>query len=406
MTFTPEFVICDFETALLDGSPSVEYYRNDFRVTSCAFAWRGEDGSLKTKVTWGEADTRKFIERCAKEQIPLIAHNLAFEMGVTKCRFPGLEDVWYADTMRLVQMGDNGGSSLSDDTPDLYRDLAALEGHKPFDGFSLEACASRFLEGKYYKHKKPFIDLMIERGGKKGDFHLLSAEELITYNALDAEVTLVLYEELTRILAERRIDWTRDHYLFRSRCRLTVGAKIRGVKVDLAQVDRHIALKRSELAEIERKFFDRFASEIAEIEAEMVLKYVEGATTEKGKEKRRMEMELSPIKFNLASTDQKRRLFIDKLGLEPKFFTDTKKRKKKFDADGNEIVKPKKATLGKKLLWQFGEAGEYLVKLGGTRIALQQSENLKMLAEYDERYHVDIKVVSTRSGRLGGGSHE
>lgn len=387
--FTPSYMSLDYETALLSGEPSVEAYRDDFRVVSCAFAWRQEDGSIKKVVTWGETDTEKMLEKIQRTQVPVVIHNLAFEMLVTKCRFPSIDPMGWTCTMRLTQMKDNGGSSAWIQKQDVTTRLTQLEGYAPQNGFSLEAAASRFLGRQYYKHKHPYYEKIIARGGKKKDLNLLTPEELVEYNALDAEVTLVLYETLTKQLAELGVDWTKDHKLFRYRCHLTTGSRIRGVRVDLSQVDRCIETKTKELAEIEEKFLLAFKSQIAEIEAEMAETYINVPKTEKGRQNRREELERAPIKFNINSSDQKRRLFVDKLGLEPRFFTDKGA-----------------ATLGAKLLWQFGESGKFLEKLGTVRISLQQTETLKKLAEYDGRYHVDVKVVGTRSSRMSGGGAE
>jgi hypothetical protein len=38
--YVPPVVVLDYETALLDGTPSVDYFREDFRVISAAAAWR------------------------------------------------------------------------------------------------------------------------------------------------------------------------------------------------------------------------------------------------------------------------------------------------------------------------------------------------------------------------------
>lgn len=47
-------VSCDFETALTNGTPSVEFYREDFRIISAAMAWDG-----RTRYVTGEAAVRR-----------------------------------------------------------------------------------------------------------------------------------------------------------------------------------------------------------------------------------------------------------------------------------------------------------------------------------------------------------
>jgi hypothetical protein len=190
--YIPEIIVLDFETALLDGSPSVEFYRHDFRVISCAFAWRTSDGSIKTKLTLGEDETRVMLSKIASKGIPVVVFNFQFEWGVTKSRFPGLENIFHIDAMRLAQMADNGGPDHYEDEISWESELLGLDHKAPYNGLSLEACVSRFCGGQHYNHKKPYIDLMIERSGKKDDFHLLTSEEMSEYNLKDAEVTLVL----------------------------------------------------------------------------------------------------------------------------------------------------------------------------------------------------------------------
>ena len=384
----PKYVVLDFETALTDGSPSVEMYRPDFRVTSCAFMWRGKNGAIESKHTWGEGETLDFLTELDNHQVKLIVHNFSFEWGVLKCRFNGFEDMAHIDTMRLAQMTDNGSTGLKHEMS-FEDELDGLEGFATMDGLSLEACASRFLERDYYKHKKPYVDLMIERGGKKGDFHLLTKEELTTYNLMDVEVTLKLYEELNAILKDRKIDWERDHYLYRSTCRLITQSKIRGVKVDFQQIDRHIDFETSNINEVERKFREAVSPQIERIEARKAQAWIEAVKSPNGRAKREEQVRTDPpegIKFKLSSNKDKEALFIDELGLTAKFFT-----------------KGGSPSFSAKLLWQYGEIGRMLEKLGTHRISLSQAESLKELAEYDGRWHIDMRTTGTKTGRLSGG---
>ena len=386
--YRPPYIVIDFETALLDGTPSVEMYRHDFRVTSCAFMWRGENGEPKSKATYGEDETGAELEKIFHAKIPCVVHNFQFEWGVIKCRFGGLESIVHADTMRLTQLCDNGSTGLKHEMS-FEDELDGLEGFATMDGLSLEACASRFLERDYYKHKKPYVDLMIERGGKKGDFHLLTKEELTTYNLMDVEVTLKLYEELNAILKDRKIDWERDHYLYRSTCRLITQSKIRGVKVDFQQIDRHIDFETSNINEVERKFREAVSPQIERIEARKAQAWIEAVKSPNGRAKREEQVRTDPpegIKFKLSSNKDKEALFIDELGLTAKFFT-----------------KGGSPSFSAKLLWQYGEIGRMLEKLGTHRISLSQAESLKELAEYDGRWHIDMRTTGTKTGRLSGG---
>jgi hypothetical protein len=389
--YKPTVVVVDFETALLDGTASVEAYRDDFRVTACAFAWRGADGELKQKCTWGEQETEDMLNALARDKIPLVAHNLPFERMVTQCRFPGKESLFKIDTMRLAQMRDNGGKDELEHEVSFEDELLEAEGKKPIDGYSLEACTSRFLKGQDYRHKQPFIDLMVERGGKKGDFHLLTKEELTAYNLKDAEVTLKLYEVLTESFTEDGIDWAMDHRLYLARCRFVVDAKILGVRVDCDQCRRHIDLEASNIAAIERSFRETYRPQLEAIEARKAQAYVDSYKSESGRAKARAAIEAGEVpgvRFSLASNKDKAAFFVGELGLKPTFFTPTGA-----------------PSFSAKLLWQYGEAGKMIAKLGTHRIAMAQTESLMELASYDGRWHIDHKVVGARSGRLAGGSY-
>jgi hypothetical protein len=387
--YTPDFMILDYESALLDGSPSVEFYKDDFRSTMAGWAWRGENGDIRTKCTVGEDDTLNFFKRVLKSKIQLVVHNFAFEWAVTKWRFPGMESLVQIDTMRLAQLTDNGGPEHYEET---FEDaLADLEGRKPFNGLSLEACASRFCGPEFYKHKQPYLDLILERGGKKGDFHLLTQDELIAYNLKDVETTLNLYEVLIDTLGKRGIDWQKDHYLYRSRCRLTATAKARGVLVDKEQVKRHIELETENINATTLKFYEAYRPQIAAVEARKALAWVAGCKSPKGQEGRRKQLLENPpeeIKFNLGSTKDKAALFMDELGLTPRFTT--------------EKGAP---TFGAKLLWQYGDVGNMLIKMGTYKISRAQPVSLDELSERDGRWHLDLKCTGARTGRLSGGSN-
>jgi hypothetical protein len=141
-------IAVDVETIeiLPDGSikASTEFYREGFRVSSCAFterrngeifSWYAEDednihreleklvgrpfvvhncafterrnGEIFSWYVEGEDNVRAELEKLQGRN--LVAHNIQFEIGVSRCRFPGLNLNWACDTMRLVQNYDNGG---------------------------------------------------------------------------------------------------------------------------------------------------------------------------------------------------------------------------------------------------------------------------------------------------------
>ncbi len=387
--YRPTHIVVDFETALLDGSPSLEFYREDFRVLMAGWSWKRSDGSVMVKCTVGEDETRMFFERLPPG-VTLICHNYSFEWAVTAWRFPGFEELIGIDTMRLAQLADGGGPEHYEETYESI--LSALEDRKQFNGLSLEACVSRFCDGESYRHKTPFIDLILERGGKKGDLNLLTPDELKMYNTRDAEVTLALYEAVTANLKGQEVDWTKDHYFYKNRCRLTAEAKAFGVLVDQAQVKSHIEFETSNIGAVENKFFETYRTQITEIEAEKAEAWVNGVKTEKAREGRRQQIRdgnaPQEIKFNLGSTKDKKALFIDKLGLTATFKTPTDN-----------------PSFGAKLLWQYGEPGLMIVKLGTHKISRSQAESLKELSARDGRWHLDLKCTGARTNRMSGGSY-
>jgi DNA polymerase I-like protein with 3'-5' exonuclease and polymerase domains len=387
--YKPTFVVADFETALLDGSPSVKFYRPDFRVTTCGFGWYDKDGNVKTVCKEGEDEVKAFLVKCQSQNIPLVCHHLGFERGVTQCRFPGLEDLFQIDTMRLAQQADNGGPDGYESTYE--EEMAELDGRKHSNGLGLEACASRFLTAEFFKHKQPYLDLITARGGKKGDFHLLTKEELVAYNLKDVETTLALYTTLIEKLRAANIDWHKDHMLYRSRVKQVVNARIEGVKVDLEQAAFHIELEEQNILKINTEFREKYKEHIDAIEQSKIDSWVLSSKSPNTQAKRRQSVEESGIpedcRFNLGSGKDKANLFVGRLGLEPKFKSPTGA--PSFNA---------------KLLWQYGEPGLLLTKLGTHKIAKIQTETLRdMAAEYDGRWHIDMKCASTRNGRMSGG---
>jgi len=384
MTYTPSAIAFDFETCLVSGEPTLDMYAKDARINSAAFAWRGEDGTIKSKVTWAEEETRGFMERCIKLDIPLVVHNYSFEHLCMTCRFPDLsvKSENFIDTMRLSQMCDNGGKQFVMEFEKDFEDiLDELNGIRPMTGLSLESCVSRLGNKDRYKHKEPYKQLMLKRGGTTSSFNLLTKQELGEYNALDAIVTLELYEKTLSVLEGRGIDWKPDHNIYRYMCELTTLSRIRGVRIYQELLDDHIQLKQQELIDIEENFRGHFQEHIDAIELEL---WEAEKATYKTKAKRNT---VEKPRFNINSPKQLARLFIDKLGIKPQFFT-----------------KRGAPTFSSKLLFQWGEGGELLKNRGKASIELAQGESLKALSEPDGRWHVSIKVAGTKSGRMAGGA--
>lgn len=399
--FKPSVIVIDFETALVSGPASHEFYRPDFRVVSCAFSWFDRDGNVQNHFTQGEDDTRRVLKRIADQQIAVVVHNIQFEHGVMLYRFPDIKLDWHADTMRLLQVADNGGREEEPDDEELSlaAELEALEGGDKVEkktGLSLQAGISRWLPPTFHNHKEPFYKYLRETCGVKagkegGHLHLLPPDLLRAYNVADTDLTLRLYDALTRKFQAEKYDWALDHSLYMHAARMIAESRGRGIKVDLEALEANLKALDADIAEIWEGFHNRFRNEISELEEEALTKYIQSRKTEKGQARARETALTNPevYKFNLTSTKQKQQLFMDKLGIEPKYFT----------------TKGKPA-FGKQFLKQWGEGGGMLAKRGTMLITRTQIEAVLELAKGDGRWHIDLKACGTKTGRFAGGKGE
>lgn len=396
MSYRPDVIVIDFETALLTGEPSTEYYREDFRAISCAFAWTGADGTVRTKYREGEIAIGEELARIKHDGIPLVVHNLPFEYGVCSYRFPGTEGSVLIDTMRLVQVADNGGKAAHWEVkPQTYDDmLDAVESDedekpKQSSGLSLVSAASRWLSEDMQDHKAPFYALIRERTGCKQrqegkNLNALTPDELEAYNVADAKVTLALYRTLLAKFAEDNYDWRLDHELYRGSARRISKAKGRGVVVDRTALVLYKQEVETELARIADNFRETFKREISELETEWFDAWCNELKSERGRQARRDSRQYPH--FNVGSNKQLAALFVDKLGMQPKFTTET----------GQPSFKSA-------FLNQWGEGGELLKKRRKRLLVLKQCESLLALSEYDGKWHVDLKACGTTTGRFAGG---
>lgn len=360
-------IALDFETSR-NNLPSVEFYRPDFQVDSVAIAWR-EDGQVKSYFCEGEPKIRKLLERIKALDVPVTCHNIQFEYAVTKHRFPGFESIFKSDTMRLLQVADNGSG-----TP---------------PGFSLQSGAKRWLSEEWHNHKAPYHELIRERGqikkGKEGaNLHLLTSQELERYNTADAIVTLLLYEKLTQYFKDIAYDHTVDQELFLSNLPYIVSAEGQGLLVDRSQAERAINVFNNQLADIEARFLSSNATGIGAVERRLREAKLQRYRTPRGRENASLE----DCKFNIGSTKHLEMLFCEELGIVPKFRTEK----------GNPLFK-------KQFLGQFGEAGMMLAKRRGLIVELQQMTGILEEAGEDSRWRPRMKMVGTSTGRAAGGNH-
>lgn len=405
--FVPSVIAVDYETALTSGVPSTEYYRGDFRAITAAFAWRGQSGDLRSLYLEGEDEIGSFLDRIKASGAKVVVHNLQFEYGVSLYRFPGFEGQITYDTMRLTQVGDNGGKLAAYQPQVLTYDdmLDALDGNGPkpqSTGLSLVSAASRWLPEEWRDHKAPYHAWLREHAGvKRGHegLHLtkLPPDMLEAYNVADAKVTLLLFETLTKEFERLGYDYNLDHELYKSTARMVAKAKGVGAAVDTSALEAYVSQVEAEVAAIEARFRERFCDEIGRLEAAAHRTYVESVKTEKARERRRGE---APERFNVSSNKQLKQLFVDVLGIKPPFWTKPPTAKAGKPRTKEFVPSPsfKSAHLS-----TYGEGGEILIKRRKRLLVLQQARALLKLAAYDNRWHPDIRACGTATGRMAGG---
>jgi DNA polymerase I-like protein with 3'-5' exonuclease and polymerase domains len=392
--FKPEIVAIDYETGLVDGTPSVDYYRHDFRALTLAISYYKE-GEIVSQFAIGEDNIRKILEKLSRNNIKIVVHNLQFEYGVTTYRFPDIKLNWYVDTMRLTQVGDNGGKDYVDD--EQYSKLIAsdegeeIEEAPYFKGLSLQACISRWLPAKYHNHKEPFYEYIRQQGiaaGKEGqNLHLLPPDMLKQYNVADSENTLHLYKTLIDSFIKDNYNWQLDHSLYINMALRISLAKGHGIIVNRAQLLENINKVKKKIADIDETFYNKYKEQINIVEQENLTKAVFKLKTEEGQASAwERQIENLEYKFKFKSSNQKTRLFIDLLGIQATFFT-----------------KKNNPAFGKAFLSSYGEGGKMMEKRGTETFVLNQMENLYYLSEYDGKWHLDLRACGTKTGRMAGG---
>lgn len=416
--FVPSVMAFDFETADSKGA-SVDFWKPDFRAESCAFSWVTGDGEIKRSYREGEQKIAAYLRKLARDNVPMVAHNLQFDYGVTKARFP-----WFPihlmkyDTMRLVQVHDQGGTETYDDSMlSLEDQIAWMEGKiEPKTGLGLEASASRLLPSIWHGHKqRTYAILREEHGilpGKEGaNLHLLTSEQMESYNTADTDITLLIFQTLTqKFAADGYTDWLLDHQLHVGAIRRLVDLKIQGIRVRQEGLNKFVSTTNAEMKDITDRFATYHAEAINSIETARKDAWVSGPKTEKGRANRLEKAEEHREKwaFNPRSTDQLATLFVDTLGIEPTFWTKEAKKTAHKRKD-NPNMKPYQPNPSFKAvhLASYGDGGKILERLKKRQIVGKQASNLLQLAETDGRWHVELRACGTKTGRFaGGGSGE
>lgn len=183
-------------------------------------------------------------------------------------------------------------------------------------------------------------------------------------------------------------------------------AKGEGVLVDRPALAANRDRVLAELKAIEDGFRQRFAYELARIEAEAAEQYINAVSTPRGREGRRKRLEQDPseIRFNIGSGKQLKRLFVDELGCKPQFWTqESKDSRKKREQDPTRKPFEPQPSFRAAHLGGYGEGGEMLVERRKRLLVLQQTQALLALTEYDGKWHVDLKAAAAATGRFAGG---
>lgn len=401
----PSIIAIDFETTGLD------FWSPDFRALSCAFAWSSDDGRVKTRYLTGEDEIGRQLRIIEDAGIPLSCHNLSFELGVLIHRFPTFDRSLLAvDTMRLVQVFDNGGKDVK--TPQamsLEDELAMLEGDlKTKSGLGLESAVTRLLPKPFHDHKQPYYKWLRDNAGvKKGqegaNLHLLPDDQLESYNTMDAILTLMLYQRVTEEFAGK-YDWTYDHSLHVKACERIVKAKARGILVDRDGLKDNRDDVDAECGLIDMRFMTSHMPHIEKIENDRYEAWLNQPTTERGKAQRAAKPAPDSLRFNPKSTAQLAELFIDQLNVKPVFFTkESKASQAKRKLNPEMAPFQPKPSMRAAHLPSYGEGGQILASYKQRLLVLKQMEKLLELSAKDGLWHLDLKACGTKTGRYAGG---
>lgn len=374
-------MVLDIETVNAEGKADYRWWRPGFRILSLALAWRDGD----TVRTWFTMDPTKIsiaILRLSEQRRQLIVHNLAFEKGVLETLYPDYQFNWYADTMRMAQLHDNGG-----DWRDLVFNEDVLdEEASPDLGCSLEAAASRVLERDLHHHKQERDDILRGQGVRTNfgsHIHLLPEDVLARYNIADTTVCLELFDELHKILDGV---WQKDWDLYYTRTDLMNRAYRQGISVDLPALAEVISSIDAEVNRIEQEFLIQHE--------ESIKKWVQLFNP---KDKT----------FNIGSNKQLKELFVGVLGLKAGHMTNKGQELVKTKAISVEDAHREYPSFASKHLKYWGDAAKLLEKRRKRLLVLSQAMSTYWMAtEGGGRIHPEVRIAGTRTNRVSGGRDE
>jgi len=375
-------IALDIETVDADGIASFRWWLPGFRILSLALSWR--DGfDVKSWFSTNPNEIKKALLRLEMTKAQLVAHNLAFEKGVFDTHYPAYKLNWYADTMRLAQLHDNGG-----DWRDLVFNNDVLDPEASPDlGVSLEAAASRVLGKDLHHHKAERDQFLKETHGirsKQGGFiHLLPVDILERYNVADTTVTLDLYEALGPILDGL---WQKDWDLYVSRVNLMNGAYRRGISIDILKLGEYILRLDAEIDAIEAQFTQFHTTNIQ----------IWGRS-----------YQTSPEMFNVGSNLQLKQLFVGVLGQIGSHITEKGEKLIKEGVITRQAALSEYPSFQSKHLSDWGPSGEILAKRRKRLLVLSQAQSTLWMAEQGQgRIHPEVRVAGTRTNRVSGGRDE
>jgi hypothetical protein len=372
MTDLSKLVVLDYETCDESGFGSTEWYRPGFKVACAAFTWRDTSGVKRSH--WCR-DPWLVLKELAKKQIPVAAHNLSFEMGVTEACYPEVRINWVLDTMKLALLYDSGCAN---------EQLIEDEEAPKQEGLSLAACGRRILGQADSKAEADQLIAQLFPEAKASDYGrykpMLPEEALRHYNIGDTELTFALADHILEAFKQEGYDWSTDMQLYINSCRLINGAQNAGIAVDRPALEKCISQVDREVAGIELKFREDNKDSINNVEEQLWCEARMKYRTEKG-----MANCTRPT-FNIGSNRQLAMLFVDEMKCDVKFRTPTGK-----------------PSLRAAHLSQFGSAGVALQSRRKRELVGKQAQRLLELSEPNGRWHHKINPCGTVTGRFSGG---
>jgi DNA polymerase I-like protein with 3'-5' exonuclease and polymerase domains len=382
VTDLSKLVVLDYETCDETGLGSTDWYRPGFRAVCAAFTWR--DASGEKRSHWCR-DPWLVLKELAKKQIPVAAHNISFEMGVTEACYPEVELAWTLDSMRLAALydaGDIGEDYVLDDE----------EGAPKRDGLSLSACAQRILGKSDSKQAAEALIAKLYPEAKVSEYGrykpILPEADLRLYNIGDTDLTFDLIEQILKAFEVEGYDWQPDHSIYLRECQLINDAQRRGIIVDREALASYQAAIEGEVTDIEQRFQARMGKDIETVRDVMWKEARAKYKTDKGK------ASCERPEFNIGSKTQLAKLFVDQVGIRPKFYTD-----KGAPSETSPKGTPSFRT---NHIHQFGEGGEILQNRGRRLIVANQAKKLLELSAEDGRWHMRINPQGTATGRGAG----